>query len=222
MPNVRAPGASLRRWIRVAAAIIAARASYLLFPNWSEVQCRSFIVFAPMFLVALLAGCAMGPRYAEVSKSLPPVSNAMARIVFFREAHLSGAPLSPRIKVNGRKVGELPNGSALIVEYAPGELTISVDLVIDRGTLEFPLTAQPGQEYYIEVGLDEPTGYAKMSGGVGGYYLSTLRAEGVTQFCSGWCAQFRDRSEALPKLSDLRVQDTVASPPSFADTEARH
>jgi hypothetical protein len=175
-----------------------------------------------LFLFILFSGCASGPRYADVSNSLPPIGTDVARIILLREAHLIGAPLSPRVKIDGQKVGELPNGSVLIVEHAPGELTISIDLAIERGALEFPLRAELGQEYYVEVGLDEPTGYYKASTGLVGALMDNFRGEGVTQFCSvGWCAQVRARSEALAKMADLRVQPSEGNAPPYLATEER-
>jgi hypothetical protein len=99
-----------------------------------------------------LAGCA-GVSYRDVKASLPPLGPDKARITIFRESRFFGSALTFDISIGGAPAGKLPSGSVLTVDHAPGDLFLAA-------TSRFPamarasmtLSAQPGQEYFVEMG----------------------------------------------------------------------
>ena len=154
-----------------------------------------------------LPACASGPRYADYSPSMKPLDPAASRLTIFRESHFSGSGMDARVKIDGKTVGTVPNGSVLVVDHAPGNLKISLDSRADMfDGMEFPITAEPAHAYYIEI-RSTHADYMQTMGGALPYLLGSMRAEGVTDYCGhGWCAALRSESEAAPKLAELDVE----------------
>lgn len=165
---------------------------------------RRWLVLA---LTMALTGCASGVRYADSSTSLPALDPAQTRLTIFREWHFSGGGVNARVKIDGKKVGTVPNGSVLVVEHASGNLKISLDSPMDMfDGMDFNLKTEPGETYYIEI-RSTHADYMQTMGGALPYLLGSLRAEGVTDFCGhGWCAALRTESVAVPKLADLDIE----------------
>lgn len=56
-------------------------------------------------LLPLLAACASGPTYKDLSaKEAPPAAN-MARVYVYRTGSMFGAAVQPSVKLDGQKVG---------------------------------------------------------------------------------------------------------------------
>jgi hypothetical protein len=164
-----------------------------------------------MALVVAVAGCASGPRYSDTSTSLATLAPTKVRLTIFREAHFAGSGVDARVKIDGRTVGKVPNGSVLVVEYEPGNLRIGLDARSQSDGMEFTLPTTAGENYYVEI-RSTHADYMTNMGGVLPYVLGSMHAEGVTQHCGpGWCAALRSKGEALTKLADLDVETPAAN-----------
>lgn len=109
-------------------------------------------LFILAFAALLIAGCAStndGPiNYYDVSKLETPQPHE-AHIYFMRPSAFFRGLSDPQVLVNGKKVGNLSNGSYFIYRTAPGKYDVFVDW--DRGRGEYlEVTASPGKRRYIE------------------------------------------------------------------------
>ena len=151
----------------------------------------------------LLASCASGPKYADVAPSLAAVPADKARLVFLKEGGFVGSLSSMRIQIDGTTLGDVPNGSALLVDRAPGAVDISCDNAMSFGRWVVPVTLEPGKEYYFEIVYRGAAIAAHLVGGVAG-----LAAESASQpkERSGQ-AELRplSRETAIGKLQSLRL-----------------
>jgi hypothetical protein len=162
--------------------------------------------------VCLLGGCSGGPEYAEVAPSLGAVSSGQARLVFFRESHFAGSIVTLRLWVDGVRVGSLPNGSVLIVDHTPGTVRVRFDQWGSFSPVSFPITAEAGHEYYIELGM-RPQCELFLVGVIGCAIADSVADMSAGDHCSseGWCAALRDRDAALPRLTDLTVEKALGT-----------
>jgi hypothetical protein len=83
-------------------------------------------------LAALIAGCASGPKYADVQSAIPAPDPAQGRLYFFREASGLGAAVQPAILLNGEKVGDSVPGGFFFVDRVPGEYVASASTEVER------------------------------------------------------------------------------------------
>lgn len=165
-----------------------------------------FLKWSIIVLVVGAAGCATGPKFAQISDHLQPVQDTKTRLVFFRTSHFVGSAISAHIKINGEKVGTLGNGAVLIVDRQPGDLAITIEQPISFSGLQFVLKTNAGSELYIEVASGDADDFFEKAGALP-YLLGGLRAQDVNQHCGAdWCAAIRNRDEALPKLSELELE----------------
>ena len=107
-----------------------------------------------------------------------------------------------RIQVGGTTVGEIPNGTALLVERAPGPTTVSVDHSMSMGRWAEPVTLEPGKEYYFDVAYRGSAVAASMFG-----FIGAALEHGAQPKDKDGPAELRpvSRDEALAKLPSLRV-----------------
>jgi hypothetical protein len=93
-----------------------------------------------------LAGCASGPKYADVQSSIPPLDAGQGRIYFYRESSAVGAAVQPSIMLDGEKVGDSVPGGFFFVDRAPGKYVAAAGTEVER-SLEIAL--QGGRTEYI-------------------------------------------------------------------------
>ncbi|MFY0476446.1 DUF2846 domain-containing protein [Achromobacter marplatensis] len=111
-------------------------------------------VVASAAALLLLAGCA-GPRYADVSSSIPDIEPGLGRIYFYQPAlALRTDALRPVIMVDGRKVGRSSPGRFFFVDRPAGArtLVIAADRKDPDAALKTELSS--GQTIYVRVDAD--------------------------------------------------------------------
>jgi hypothetical protein len=106
-----------------------------------------------LLLSAALAGCASGPKYAEIKNTIPALQPEMGRIYFYRSSAL-GAALKPDIRLNGQVVGEMVPLGFFYVDRQPGSYLASATTEVEA-TLKIPLEANQTRYVrgYITMGL---------------------------------------------------------------------
>lgn len=106
---------------------------------------RRLFLALPAALV-LLAGCATGPKYTEVSRSIQPLKPQEGRIFFFRSDSMLGAALQPEIRLNGVVVGSSRPGGFFYVDRPAGNYVAAASTETEK-TLSFTLAA--GETRYV-------------------------------------------------------------------------
>ena len=110
---------------------------------------RYIRVAALTALLLVVAGCASGPGYNEVSGSFAAVPGGSGRIFFYRTTAL-GAALQPDVKLNGEKVGSATAQGFFYVDRSPGDYEVTTTTELKK-TLTFHLDA--GQTRYVRFGV---------------------------------------------------------------------
>lgn len=102
--------------------------------------------------VAILAGCATGPKHAEVKSQIPNLKPGEGRMYFYRESQPFGAAIQPDVMLNGAKVGDSVPGGFFFVDQAPGAKEVVTSTEVER---KLTFTLDPGQTRYVRttVGL---------------------------------------------------------------------
>ena len=113
----------------------------------------------------LLNACATAPIALEPqSEATPP---GMARVYLLRDSAWWLRARSVPIKVNGKEVGGLANGSSFFVNRVPGDYRISVKTFGTPAEAAIDVHLEADKRYYVQVGVREEQ-YNSPSGPVGG------------------------------------------------------
>ena len=109
---------------------------------------RRHFLAAGMFAAALLSGCAApGPSFT----SLEPVAAGKGNLYLYRKPALYAMAAKYKVKAgDGTVVGELHNGSYLLVPLEPGKHRFSVDEGGFASPKTFEVDAKAGQNYFVE------------------------------------------------------------------------
>ena len=121
----------------------------------------------------VLAGCASGPKLAEVKSQIPILKPDEGRIYFYRGSSPVGAAIQPDIMLNGAKVGESIPGGFFFVDQGSGAKEVSTSTEVEK---KLTFTLDRGQTRYVRtvigfgllVGrvypelVDNPTGEKEM------------------------------------------------------------
>ena len=91
-------------------------------------------------MAAFIAGCASGPKFADVQSSIPALDAKQGRIYFYRESSMVGAAVQPSIMLNGEKVGDSTPGGFFLVDRAPGRYVATASTEVERNA-QFTLSA---------------------------------------------------------------------------------
>jgi hypothetical protein len=107
------------------------------------------------FLLAALAAClvgcsATGPRFSEMSESLPSLEENAGRIYFYRDSIL-GAAVQPEVTVNGQVVGKSQPRSFFFIDRPAGTYRASARTEAE-GSIDIVLLAR--QTAYIEMSIN--------------------------------------------------------------------
>lgn len=111
---------------------------------------RSLLGLGTVGLAGLTAGCATGPRVAEVRNRIPPIPDGMGRIWFYRAGDLQGSAVQPAIRLNGQTIGDSVPGGAFFRDVPPGEYTVSTATEVER-RITFPIAA--GEERFVRTNI---------------------------------------------------------------------
>jgi Protein of unknown function (DUF2846) len=95
---------------------------------------------------ALAAGCATGPKFTEVAKSISPIKPGEGRIYFFRSNSMLGAGIQPEIRLNNTVVGASKPGGFFYVDRPAGTFLAATASETEK-TLSFVLAA--GETKYV-------------------------------------------------------------------------
>jgi hypothetical protein len=96
--------------------------------------------------VVVLAGCATGPKLAEVKSQIPTLKPDEGRIYFYRDSTPIGAGIQPDIMLNGAKVGDSVPGGFFFVDQSPGAKEVSTSTEVER---KLTFTLDRGQTRYV-------------------------------------------------------------------------
>lgn len=107
-----------------------------------------FRIYLFAVAIALLSGCATGPKYGEVK--LPSVKQAEGRIFFYRSGNPFGSGIQPSVMLNGNKVGDSTPGGFFFVDTKPGPMEVTLSTEVDR-KVTFTLSA--GQVRYVRMSV---------------------------------------------------------------------
>lgn len=80
----------------------------------------------------ILAGCASGPKYQEVSNAMPTLRTSEGRIYFLRSSSMLGAAIQPDIRLNGQVVGESKPGGFFYVDRPAGNYVASTSTEVEK------------------------------------------------------------------------------------------
>lgn len=97
----------------------------------------------------VLAGCASGPGFKEVSSGFPSLAPENGRIFFYRIAAM-GAAVQPDVMLNSKKVGNAVPMGFFFVDSAPGDYEVTTSTEVKK-TLTFHLDA--GQTRYVRLNI---------------------------------------------------------------------
>jgi hypothetical protein len=107
---------------------------------------RRLVLAATLAGAALLAGCATGPKYSEVAKSIPAIKSGEGRVYFFRSNSMVGAAVQPDIRLNGQVVGSSKPGGFFYVDRPAGKYVAAASTETEK-TASF--TLDPGETKYL-------------------------------------------------------------------------
>lgn len=136
---------------------------------------KSNIVLA-MCSMLTLAGCGgpNGPTYASLEKH--KLSSGKAELVVYHpNGEFTGSvPLGsgPDVKVNGKTVCSLPNGSFFVTSVAPGDTSVSSTKALAIGTSTLNITAKPNNRYFIRVTWNGASVWGTAGAGLAGEVIA--------------------------------------------------
>jgi len=99
--------------------------------------------------LALIAGCASGPKFSEMQASLPTLKAGEGRIYVFRDS-MFGAAIVPTVYLNNQEVGRTMANSFFYIDRAPGEYRISATTEVERSV---SLALAAGETKYVKVSI---------------------------------------------------------------------
>ena len=95
----------------------------------------------------ILGGCASGPKFADVEKTIPSLKAGEARVYFYRENSMMGAAIQPDLRLNGEVVGESKPGGFFYVDRPAGKYVASASTETEK-TASF--TLDTGETKYLQ------------------------------------------------------------------------
>jgi hypothetical protein len=107
------------------------------------------VLGAVLAALLMLAGCASGPGYKDVSGSFAALPSGSGRIFFYRVSTF-GAAVQPAVKLNGDKVGEAVPRGFFYVDRPPGDYEVTTTTELKKA-LTFHLDA--GQTRYVRLSI---------------------------------------------------------------------
>lgn len=106
-------------------------------------------LFAALGGALLVAGCATGPKFTEVSGAIPTLKQGEGRIYFYRTSAM-GAAIQPTINLNGSAVGTSQPSGFFFVDRPAGPYEVLMGTEVER-KLSFVL--ESGQERFVRTSI---------------------------------------------------------------------
>ena len=100
-------------------------------------------------VVALLSGCASGPKFSKVSNSIPALPSDQGRIFVYRKTSF-GAAVQPAVLLNKEPIGTAKPKGCFYVDRSPGNYQISTSTEVKR-TLS--MTLEKGETRYVRLNV---------------------------------------------------------------------
>jgi hypothetical protein len=100
-------------------------------------------------IVALLAGCASGPRLADIQSSIPQLHVEQSRVYFYRPS-VMGALIQPSVMLDGSSVGTIRANGFFFVDVEPGRHEVSVQTEVEE---KLVLTLAAGETRYVRFAI---------------------------------------------------------------------
>jgi hypothetical protein len=100
-------------------------------------------------VVAVLSGCATGPKYGEVRNTIPTLNPEQGRLFIYRTTAV-GAAVQPDVKLNGEKVGTAKPKGFFYVDRPPGDYQVSTSTEVKR-TLSLKL--EKAETRYVKLSM---------------------------------------------------------------------
>ncbi|MFL9923094.1 hypothetical protein PQR62_02370 [Herbaspirillum lusitanum] len=97
-------------------------------------------------LAAVLAGCASGPKQADLDVAMPALKPGYGRIYFLRSSAFIGSPVQPEIQLNSQIVGRSRPRGFFFVDRPAGPYKASTSTSVTTA-MNFDL--YPGEVKYI-------------------------------------------------------------------------
>ena len=104
-------------------------------------------------LAGLLAACASGPKFAEVSATFPALAAGHGRVFFCRLWNPLGLIRDYSIQFAGKDIGEARNGTFFYIDMPAGDYLVRMT---DGQSL---VKVAPGAQSYVFAGLVSRPGY---------------------------------------------------------------
>ncbi len=153
---------------------------------------------ALVLLVAVLSGCATGPKYGEVAPAIPTLKPEKARLTFLRAQRLLYMGLDASVEINGLRVASLSNGAFTYSDQTPGRINISVDNWSFPGRYVISVDIKPATEHYFEI-FPRSESFGPV---LFGYIGTTIDAQ-VNQNSGAFKVVPISKEAAMRKLSEL-------------------
>ena len=111
---------------------------------------RTFLRFASALPLLVIAGCATGPKLAEVQSTIPPVRSGRGRIWFYRSGSAFGSGIQPSVLLNGEKIGDSVPGGVFYRDVSPGDYNVLLSTEVDR---RLTFTVASGGERFVRMSV---------------------------------------------------------------------
>ena len=120
--------------------------------------------------LALVAGCASGPTYEQLSGSLPAIPPGQGRIFLFLTGATEVPGFFPQPTLDGAKIGELRTGTYLYADRPAGRHVVGI--YVKEGNAAFgsqgatdpvDVLLAPGERVYIEADTLSLVGMVKVT-----------------------------------------------------------
>lgn len=102
-----------------------------------------------LIALAVLAGCATGPRFDTVQSGLSPVPAGQARVYFYRSTAL-GAAIQPDVTLNGTVVGKAEPNGIFFIDTRPGSMEVVTGSEVEK---KLTFTAGAGDTRYVKLAV---------------------------------------------------------------------
>lgn len=100
--------------------------------------------------VLFVAGCASGPKMADVQSSIPTLAPENGRIFFYRSSSMMGAAIQPDIYLNGKVVGTSKPGGFFYKDVPAGNYTVSTTTEVQK---QLTFTLAPKEVKYVKTSV---------------------------------------------------------------------
>lgn len=102
-----------------------------------------------MVVSLYLAGCASGPKYADISSTISDVAPEKGRLYIYRKA-VVGAAVQPEVRVNDEVVGKAEPKGFFYIDRDPGSYKVETSTEVDRA---LSLTLEAGETRYVRLNI---------------------------------------------------------------------